>query len=80
MRIKLIANAGAAAVVLLVANALSIYKPMGLTPFGRRNEREAAELRTRTVAKTAWGRYLLIGLIVLVVVFLILHFSGLHGH
>lgn len=42
MRIQLVANAGAASVVLLVATALSVYKPRGLTSYGRRKMRELA--------------------------------------
>lgn len=44
MRIQLVANAGAALVVLLVATALSVYKPRGLTSFGRRKMRERASV------------------------------------
>lgn len=40
MRIQLVANAGAALVALLVATGLSVYKPKGLTAYGRRRARE----------------------------------------
>lgn len=40
MRIQLVADAGAAIVVLLIATALSVYKPGGLTPYGRRKQSE----------------------------------------
>ncbi len=40
LRIQLVANAGAAIAVLLIAATLSIYKPRGLTPYGRRKQRE----------------------------------------
>lgn len=40
LRIQLVASAGAAIVVLLVATTLSILKPRGLTPYGRRKQRE----------------------------------------
>lgn len=40
LRIQLIADAGAALLVLLVATFLSVYKPRGVTPYGRRKERE----------------------------------------
>jgi len=40
MRIQLVANAGAALVALLVATALSVYKPQGLTPYGWRKQQE----------------------------------------
>ena len=36
MRIQLVADAGAAIVALLVATTLSVFKPRGLTPYGRR--------------------------------------------
>jgi hypothetical protein len=39
VRVQLIANAGAALLVLLVATALSIYKPRGLTKYGWRKQR-----------------------------------------
>lgn len=40
MRIQLVANAGAAALVLLVATALSVYKPPGMTRYGQRKQHE----------------------------------------
>ena len=40
MRIQLLADAGAALLVLLVATTLSFYKPRGLTRYGWRKQRE----------------------------------------
>lgn len=40
MRVQLVADAGAALVVLLVATTLSVYKPRGLTSYGWRKQRE----------------------------------------
>jgi hypothetical protein len=40
LRIQLVANAGAALLALLVATALSVYKPRGMTPYGWRKEHE----------------------------------------
>ena len=40
VRVQLVADAGAALLVLLVASTLSIYKPRGLTPYGWRKLRE----------------------------------------
>jgi hypothetical protein len=40
VRIQLIADAGAAVVVLLVATVLSVFKPQGLTPYGHRKQRD----------------------------------------
>ncbi|MFD4248047.1 hypothetical protein ACFWP3_41720 [Streptomyces sp. NPDC058525] len=39
MRIQLIADAGAALLVLLTAAALSVFKPRGVTRYGRRRQR-----------------------------------------
>lgn len=45
LRIQLVANAGAALFVLLVATTLSVYKPRGMTPYGRRKQREQPVVR-----------------------------------
>ncbi len=38
LRVQLVADAGAALLALLVATALSVYKPRGMTPYGRRKQ------------------------------------------
>ena len=40
LQIQLVADAGAALLVLLVATTLSVYKPRGVTPYGWRKQRE----------------------------------------
>jgi hypothetical protein len=40
LRIQLIADAGAAVIILLVATTLSVYKPRGMTQYGWRKQRE----------------------------------------
>jgi hypothetical protein len=40
LRVQLVADAGAALLALLVATVLSVYKPRGMTPYGRRKQRE----------------------------------------
>jgi hypothetical protein len=40
LRIQLVADAGAALLVLLVATTLSVYKPRGMTPYGWRKQNE----------------------------------------
>jgi hypothetical protein len=40
LRIQLVADAGAALVVLLVTTTLSVYKPRGVTPYGWRKQRD----------------------------------------
>ncbi|MBW5480564.1 hypothetical protein [Streptomyces bambusae] len=42
MRVQLIADAAAALAVLLVAAGLSVFKPRGVTRYGRRRQREQA--------------------------------------
>jgi hypothetical protein len=43
-RIQLVANAGAALLALLVATTLSVYKPRGVTRYGRRKQQADAAL------------------------------------
>jgi hypothetical protein len=45
LQIQLVADAGAALLVLLVTTALSVYKPRGLTPYGQRKR-----LKQRTLS------------------------------
>lgn len=40
LRVQLVADAGAALLALLVATTLSVYKPRGMTRYGRRKQRE----------------------------------------
>ena len=84
LRIQLLADAGAALVVLLVATTLSVYKPRGMTPYGRRKMLEEGDLPSErsSTAETRWGRYVLLGTIGLVLLFLIVHLAGggLHSH
>ncbi len=85
LRIQLVADAGAALVVLLIATTLSVYKPRGLTPHGERLQfegsvspsdaridRQARSLSSRPRWVTAAG----IIAVILVVLFVIRHLSG----
>lgn len=79
LRIQLIADAGAAMLVLLVATALSVYKPWGLTAYGRRrlNEQQKKTPNRKASIKKSWLLYILLGLIALVILmFIILHLTG----
>ena len=82
LRIQLVADAGAALFVLLVTTALSVYKPWGLTPYGLRKQYEASAAWRPTIRPTSLGRYLLLGIGLVVLVVLVWHLSGggLHGH
>jgi hypothetical protein len=82
LRIQLVADAGAALIALLVATTLSVYKPSGVTSYGRRNDVIARNLDWAATASNFWKWLWLIGFIVVVVLFAILHLTsgGLHGH
>ena len=75
LRIQLIADAAAAVVVLLVATALSIYKPQGLTPFGRKRL-EAEFSSPETTTESRWRLVIGIAVVVLIVFVLIKHLTG----
>lgn len=81
MRIQLIADAVLAMLALTIATTLSVYKPQGLTPYGRRvhAHRGIAAVAAETFPWSyAWG----IGALLLVILFVCVHFAGLalHGH
>jgi hypothetical protein len=85
LRIQLVADAGAALFVLLVTTALSVYKPWGLTAYGLRKQNEETATWRRGAMRqraSSWGRYMLFGIIGLVVLILLWHLAGggLHGH
>lgn len=75
LRIQLMADAAAAVVVLLVATALSIYKPQGLTPFGRKRLDEELD-RPETIAESRWRMVVGIAVVALIVFVLIKHLTG----
>jgi hypothetical protein len=81
LRIQLIADAGAAILVLLAAIALSVFKPWGMTAFGRRRlplDVNADIVPQRELTNTAprWVKVFWIVVGVLVLLFAILHLTG----
>ena len=46
MRLQLVFDAGAALAVLIVVTVLAVYKPRGMTRYGRRKERVSDPSRT----------------------------------
>jgi hypothetical protein len=62
--------------VLLAATTLSVYKPWGLTPYAQRT------FTRRSNTTTPWGRYLLLGILAVVVLVALVHLAGggLGGH
>jgi hypothetical protein len=81
LRIQLVADAAAALVALLVATTLSVYKPWGLTSYGRREDVAAMNYNRASIANPLWSRLWLLGVVVAVTLFVILHLmAGGMGH
>jgi hypothetical protein len=79
LRIQIIADAGAALFILLVAITLSIYKPWGRTPYGMQklNERPKNVSVHKSTRTKPWILYVLLGLICLVILlFIVMHLTG----
>jgi hypothetical protein len=91
--IELAVHAAGGLLVLLVPAALSIYKPWGLTPYGRRKQHEQRTLSQQPNGDAGvWSlgdsititlrREHMYGIIVVILVlhFVILHLTGIGGH
>ncbi len=87
LRIQLVADAGAALLVLLATTTLAVYKPMGMTPYGRRKLRESREETPKVDLPSSpdagvgsstprWVKVVGIIVIVLVLLFVITHLAG----
>jgi hypothetical protein len=91
LRIQLVADAVAALLVLLVATTLSVYKPKGMTAYGRRKQYEqlsylppgysgsrlaAFGVRPSTNSTPRWSYVFGIIVVVLILLFVILHLMG----
>jgi len=82
LRIQLVADAGAALLALLVATTLSVYKPRGMTPYGRRKQQEQDVASDRGSSNITPRWVYVLGIIVVVLLFVVRHLThgGLHGH
>lgn len=86
LRIQLVSDAGLLALlVLLVNTTLSVYKPWGITVYGRRRLRHtgntssnSTESGTDTASPVTrpWGLYVLLGIAGLVLLFVVVHLAG----
>jgi hypothetical protein len=74
LRIRLIADAGAAMFVLLAATTVSVYKPWGKIQF------KLTLQRFESTTKRPWGPYLLIAFGIVILLFILLHIfeGGMH--
>jgi len=78
-----ILHSGSGLLVLLVNTTLSVYKPWGRTRYGRRkqDERNQGLLSNRNSSTGKhWGRYILFGLVGLLLLFVVLHLSLRGSH
>ncbi len=82
IRIQLVADAGAALMALLVATTLSVYKPWGMTAYGRRRADMVMGPNLEPTTSAFWGWVWLVGLIIVAAVFAFLHVAdgGLRAH
>jgi len=72
-------------VLLLVVTTLGVYKPWGLTRYGRREQQERHKAQQQPDSETPLGVKIFSGIIgLLVIVFVVLHLTGHgfenHGH
>jgi hypothetical protein len=72
LRIQLAADAGAALLALLVATALAIYKPRGMTGYGARKEGRP------TAAAPRWAKLLIATIVLFLIAMRLVTHSGLH--
>lgn len=75
MRMQLVVHAAGGLLVLVTATVLSIYKPWGRTPYGRR-ELQSEGASSRRPRPWPTGRLVLLAVIALLVVVLLLHLTG----
>ena len=78
LKIQLVIESAAAVLVLVVATALSVYKPWGMTRYGRRKQRAETGVLPDREPTTSWGPYVLLGIFGLALLFVGLHLTG-HG-
>jgi hypothetical protein len=95
VRIQLVVHAGGGLLVLLAATALSVYKPWGLTPYGKRVQQERVDSlgptaapsiapdfagRSPKVRRPRWVYIVGFHAIGLVLLALIVHLTGMSPH
>jgi hypothetical protein len=66
-------HSGGGLLALLVTTILAVYKPWGMTPYGRRKQSSAVVTDRRLSTITSWRQYVALGIIGLVLLFLVLH-------
>lgn len=80
VQLQLVFDASLTMAVLLLTTILSVYKPWGLTGYGRGKDGSAAVAPGSR--SSVWGQIVLVGLMLFMLVFALLHLTGrgLGGH
>jgi uncharacterized membrane protein len=75
-------HSGGGLVAIFVATMLAVYKPWGMTPYGRRKRDTSVVHDYGSATSIPWRLYLLLGIISLVLLFLVIHLinGGPRGH
>lgn len=76
MRTQLVIHAAGALLVLLTTTVLSIYKPWGKTPYGRRVTSRVAPSGATLEVGSKWRRFVVIAIVGLLALMIILHLMG----
>jgi len=80
LQIQLVADAGAALLALLVATTLAVYKPRGMTSYGRQQlERRGIGAEPSRGLNTATPRWVYVSGIIVIVLILLFFFQHLTG-
>jgi hypothetical protein len=69
-------HSGGGLLAIFVATILAVYKPWGMTRYGRGKRDTGVTPDYGSTTNTPWGLYLLLGTIGLILLFLILHLAG----
>jgi len=69
-------HSGGGLLAIFMATVLAVYKPWGMTRYGRRERHTGVGPDSGSSISTPWGLYLLLGTISLVLLFLVLHLVG----
>jgi hypothetical protein len=85
LKTELVRAPSLAILLLLVVTTLGVYKPWGLTPYGRRKQQERRKVQQQLSSETPLGVKIFLAVIgVLVLMFVALHLTGHgfegHGH
>jgi predicted secreted protein len=79
LRTSVMLHAGGGLVVLLVIDALAIYKPRGITPYGLRKQRQPDDAATEVMDTPRWVKIFGMMFIILTLMVAVMLLAGGHG-